>query len=43
MLVKDKNGKMIRKLVRRPIELCKGKVGNNLREKDNNGNIVLSR
>ncbi|CAD8138423.1 unnamed protein product [Paramecium octaurelia] len=43
ILIKDKNGRMIRKLVRRPIEQCKGKVGNNLREKDKNGNVVLSR
>ncbi|CAK56438.1 unnamed protein product (macronuclear) [Paramecium tetraurelia] len=43
VLIKGKNGNMIRKLVRRPIEQCKGKVGNNLREKDNNGNYVLSR
>lgn len=40
MLVKDKNGKIIRKIVRRPIELCKGKVGTGLREKDNNGNLI---
>ncbi|CAD8150561.1 unnamed protein product [Paramecium pentaurelia] len=43
MLVKDKNGKIIRKIVRRPVELCKGKVGTGLKEKDNNGNIILSR
>ncbi|CAK69307.1 unnamed protein product (macronuclear) [Paramecium tetraurelia] len=43
VLVKDNNGKITRKLIRRPIEQCKGKVGNNLKEVDKNGNVVISR
>ncbi|CAD8057295.1 unnamed protein product [Paramecium sonneborni] len=43
ILIKDINGKMIRKLVRRPLTKENSQIGNNLNELDKDGNRILSR